>query len=102
MAHNYLSSLLRCGCDLLRICDGANTAGYHPKSVELEDYITIDHIEAMNKVIVLTGSIVGIAYLTELFIAWYGQNPYESYAFYAKQGKPFQSIWMELLADDVL
>ena len=25
----------------------------------------------MNKVIVLTGSIVGIAYLTELFIAWY-------------------------------
>jgi molybdopterin-containing oxidoreductase family membrane subunit len=25
----------------------------------------------MNKIIVLTGSIVGIAYLTVLFIAWY-------------------------------
>jgi Ni/Fe-hydrogenase subunit HybB-like protein len=47
----------------------------------LEDYITLGHIEAMNKVIVLTGSIVGIAYITELFIAWYGQNPYELYAF---------------------
>jgi molybdopterin-containing oxidoreductase family membrane subunit len=35
----------------------------------------------MNKVIVLTGSIVGCAYLTELFIAWYGMNKYESYAF---------------------
>ena len=47
----------------------------------LEDYITLGHIEAMNKVIVLTGSIVGIAYLTELFVAWYGQNPYEWYEF---------------------
>jgi molybdopterin-containing oxidoreductase family membrane subunit len=47
----------------------------------LQEYITLGHIEAMNKVIVLTGSIVGIAYITELFIAWYGQNPYEWYAF---------------------
>ncbi len=31
----------------------------------LEDYITLGHIEAMNKVIILTGSIVGCAYLTE-------------------------------------
>ena len=51
------------------------------KVLHLEDYITVGHIEAMNKVIVLTGSIVGIAYLTELFIAWYGQNPYEWWAF---------------------
>ena len=51
------------------------------KVFALEDYITIGHIEAMNKVIVLTGSIVGIAYITELFIAWYGQNPYEWYVF---------------------
>ncbi|CAN5289912.1 polysulfide reductase NrfD [soil metagenome] len=47
----------------------------------LEDYITVGHIEAMNKVIVLTGSIVGCAYLTELFVAWYGQNTYEWWAF---------------------
>ena len=51
------------------------------KVFRMEDYITLGHIEAMNKVIVLTGSIVGIAYITELFIAWYGQNPYEWYAF---------------------
>ncbi|HRD43491.1 MAG TPA: polysulfide reductase NrfD, partial [Ferruginibacter sp.] len=51
------------------------------KVMNLQDYITLGHIEAMNKVIVLTGSIVGCAYLTELFIAWYGQNPYEWWAF---------------------
>jgi molybdopterin-containing oxidoreductase family membrane subunit len=36
----------------------------------------------MNKVIVLTGSIVGCAYLTELFMAWYGASKYEYDAFF--------------------
>jgi hypothetical protein len=36
----------------------------------------------MNKVIVLTGSIVGIAYLTELFVSWYSMNKFENWAFF--------------------
>ncbi len=52
------------------------------KLLKLEDYITLQHIESMNKVIVLTGSIVGVAYLTELFIAWYSGYIYEQFAFY--------------------
>jgi len=51
------------------------------KVMRLEEYITVEHIDVMNKVIVLTGSIVGCAYLTELFIAWYSMNKFESYAF---------------------
>ena len=51
------------------------------KVLNLKDYITLEHIDVMNKVIVLTGSIVGIAYLTELFISWYGQNKFEGWAF---------------------
>src|ERR1700759_1677870 len=51
------------------------------KVLNLKDYITMEHIEVMNKVIVLTGSIVGVAYLTELFISWYGQNKFENWAF---------------------
>ena len=51
------------------------------KVLKLEEYITLEHIESMNKVIVLTGSIVGIAYLTELFISWYSMNKYENWAF---------------------
>lgn len=51
------------------------------KVLALEEYITLEHIDVMNKIIVLTGSIVGIAYLTELFIAWYSANPYENFAF---------------------
>jgi molybdopterin-containing oxidoreductase family membrane subunit len=59
------------------------------KVLSLEEYITLEHIEVMNKVIVLTGSIVGIAYLTELFVAWYGQNPYEGWAFMQNRANPF-------------
>jgi molybdopterin-containing oxidoreductase family membrane subunit len=68
------------------------------KVLSLEDYITIEHIEVMNKVIVLTGSIVGIAYLTELFVSWYGQNPYEMWAFMENRANPFSpygwSYWL--------
>ena len=52
------------------------------KVLKLEDYITLNHIESMNKVIVLTGTIVGVAYLTELFISWYSGYIYEQFAFY--------------------
>ncbi len=51
------------------------------KVLHLEEYITIGHIDAMNKVIVLTGSIVGCAYLTELFVAWYSGVKYEQWVF---------------------
>src|SRR6478672_3416091 len=71
----------------------------------MQDYITMGHIEAMNKVIVLTGSIVGIAYLTELFIAWYGQNPYEWYAFKENRANLFSpygwSYWLMMFCNVV-
>jgi Ni/Fe-hydrogenase subunit HybB-like protein len=52
------------------------------KVLHLEDYITLNHIESMNKIIVLTGTIVGVAYLTELFISWYSGYVYEQSAFW--------------------
>ncbi|OJV56106.1 MAG: hydrogenase [Bacteroidetes bacterium 43-16] len=64
------------------------------KLYRLEEYITMGHIEAMNKVIVLTGSIVGIAYLTELFMAWYSQVVYEQEAFkWRVMGPYWWSYW---------
>jgi molybdopterin-containing oxidoreductase family membrane subunit len=75
------------------------------KVMGLQDYITLGHIEAMNKIIVLTGSIVGCAYLTELFIAWYGQNPYEWYAFSQNRANLFSpygwSYWLMMFCNVV-
>src|SRR6187397_2303774 len=59
------------------------------KVLNLQEYITLEHIEVMNKVIVLTGSIVGIAYLTELFMAWYSHVKYEHFAFFQNRANIF-------------
>ena len=64
------------------------------KVMKLESYITIKHIEYMNIVIIVTGSIVGVAYITELFISWYSGVEYESYAFINRATGPYWwSYW---------
>ncbi len=50
----------------------------------LQDLITHKHVDNMAKIILLTGSIVGYAYIMELFIAWYGGNKFESDAFHMR------------------
>jgi molybdopterin-containing oxidoreductase family membrane subunit len=54
-----------------------------------EDYITSEHLEAMTKVILLTGSIVGLAYITEFVIAAYSGYEYEQYAFANRMFGPY-------------
>jgi len=61
----------------------------------LEDYITVQHIELMNIIIMITGSIVGCAYITELFVAWYSGVEYEQYAFLNRATGPYWwSYWL--------
>lgn len=72
------------------------------KALKLEDYITVNHIESMNKVILLTGTIVGIAYLTELFIAWYSQYVYEQFAFANRAAGPFWWSYFAMMTCNVL
>lgn len=65
------------------------------KVLHLEDYITIYHVENMNKIIIVTGSIVGVAYITELFISWYSGVMYEQYAFINRATGPLAwSYWI--------
>jgi molybdopterin-containing oxidoreductase family membrane subunit len=47
----------------------------------LENLITLDHMEKMNKIMLLTGMMVGYAYAIEFFIAWYSGNVYEWFTF---------------------
>lgn len=55
---------------------------------QFKDYITIDHMEVMNKIIMTTGLMVGYAYASEFFVAWYSGNPYERYVFMNRAGIP--------------
>ena len=49
---------------------------------KLQDIITLQHIDKMAKIILLTGSIVSYAYAMEFFLAWYSGNQYERFAFW--------------------
>ena len=49
------------------------------KVFDMENIITLNHLEKMNKIILLTGSMVGYAYLMEAFISWYSGVPTEQY-----------------------
>ena len=55
----------------------------------IEDLITLNHLEKMNIIILLTGSMVGFAYITEFFMAWYSQVGYEQYAFINRATGPY-------------
>lgn len=72
------------------------------KVFKLEDYITIYHVELMNIIIIVTGSIVGIAYITEFFIAWYGRVPAESYAFINRASGPYWWAYWSMMTCNVI
>ncbi len=70
--------------------------------LNLQDYITLEHIESMNKVILLTGTVVGIAYLTELFISWYSGSLWEGFAFYHRLFGPYWWSYFGMMFCNVL
>jgi molybdopterin-containing oxidoreductase family membrane subunit len=71
------------------------------KVCHLEAYITVQHIELMNIVIMLTGSIVGCAYITELFMAWYSGVEYEQYAFLNRATGPYWWAYWAMMTCNV-
>jgi molybdopterin-containing oxidoreductase family membrane subunit len=72
------------------------------KVLHLEDYLTIKHIEYMNIIIMLTGSMVGVAYLTELFVSWYSGVEYEGYAFMNRATGPYWWSYAIMMSANVL
>lgn len=72
------------------------------KVMNYENYITIGHLDAMCKIIMVTGSIVGIAYLTEFFIAWYSGNEYEQYAFANRAFGPYWWAYWSMMSCNLI
>ncbi|HRD51561.1 MAG TPA: polysulfide reductase NrfD [Flavobacteriales bacterium] len=72
------------------------------KVMHLEAYITKKHIEYMNIVIIVTGSIVGVAYITELFVSWYSGVEYESYAFINRATGPYWWSYWAMMSCNVI
>jgi len=70
---------------------------------QFKDYVTIDHMEVMNKIIMATGLMVGYAYAAEFFIAWYSGNTYERYAFINRALGPYAwSYWIMISCNVII
>ena len=72
------------------------------KTMRLEDYITAQHIDAMCSLVILTSGLVGLAYGTEFFIAYYSGSPYEQFAFYNRALGPLAWGYWIMVSCNVL
>ena len=68
----------------------------------LKELVTVRHLENMNKLILATGCIVGYAYAIEFFIAWYGGNQYESFAFLNRALGPYAWAYWIMVTCNVI
>ena len=62
---------------------------------QLGDMITRQHVDKMAKILLLTGTIVGYAYLMELFVAWYGANKFEGFTFFTARANVDGKGWYQ-------
>jgi Ni/Fe-hydrogenase subunit HybB-like protein len=69
---------------------------------EFQNYITLDHMEVMNKIIMTTGMMVGYAYASEFFIAWYSGNAYERFVFVNRAFGPYGWAYWTMVSCNVL
>jgi Ni/Fe-hydrogenase subunit HybB-like protein len=72
------------------------------QTMNLHRYITIRHLDSMAKVLLLTGSIVGYAYASEFFAAWYSGNIYEKYHFINRATGPYAWCFYLMVLCNVL
>src|ERR1700682_4168801 len=69
----------------------------------LEDFITMRHLQNMAKVMLVTGLIVAYGYLTEAFIAWYSADKYEGCVPLNRLTGPYSfAYWLLVLCNVVV
>ena len=71
--------------------------------MRLERLITLRHLDYMAKVLLTTGLIVGFAYATEVFIAWYSASRFERFTFWNRAFGPYAwAYWLMVFCNIVV
>ena len=68
----------------------------------LKSLVQIEHLERMNKIILVTGMLVGYAYGMEFFMAWYSAYEYESFAFINRATGPYAWAYWIMVSCNVI
>ena len=72
------------------------------KAFRLEHIVTLRHFDYMAKIMLVTGTMVGYAYATEFFTAWYSGNPYELFTFLNRAGGPYAWAYWIMVSCNVI
>ncbi len=72
------------------------------KVLNYEEYITVDHVEKMCKIVLVTGGILGLAYFLEAFMAWYSANQYERFVFINRALGPYSWAYWTMVSCNVI
>jgi Ni/Fe-hydrogenase subunit HybB-like protein len=74
------------------------------KYYHLEEYVTDSHLNAIAKILVFISLIMGTAYTTEVFMAWYSGNPYEMFTFFHNRitGEYTFMFWAMIICNAII
>ncbi len=68
----------------------------------LNDFLTLRHIESASKLMLGTGLIVAYGYGMEAFFAWYSGDPYESFMYWNRMTGPYWWSYCLLILCNIL
>src|SRR5262249_55809123 len=73
------------------------------KAWKLEHLVTLDHLEKLSKLVLLTSTIVTYSYLCEFFCAWYGPSSHERDLFWWRAtGHFWWAFWIMFSCNSII
>ena len=74
------------------------------KFYKFQDFITREHLEAITRILVFISLVMGTAYMTEQFVAWYSGNDYEMFTFEKNRvtGDYTMAWWTMIICNAIL
>jgi molybdopterin-containing oxidoreductase family membrane subunit len=72
------------------------------KLYQLEDLVTMRHIDNMCRLMLAVGLIVAYSYLIEAFMSWYSASPYEKFVLINRAAGPYAWLFWLLIATNIV
>lgn len=74
------------------------------KAFKLQEFVTMKHLDSMARVLIFGSMVIGLAYATELFVAWYSGSKYEFFTFFRSRatGNYSLAFWIMVVCNAVI
>jgi Ni/Fe-hydrogenase subunit HybB-like protein len=74
------------------------------KVFKLQEFVTMKHLDSMARVLIFGSMVLGLAYITELFVAWYSGSKYEFFTFFRSRvtGNYSIAFWIMVVCNAII